>query len=219
MMAAIATEPARKYPYIEPVREPSFILISMPKNHSTLISLFVLLLAPCLLVIIPQPFLYAQAGPMPNPKSIPFIDGGIGSCTADFTITTSAGAPIYDAQIKVHISYGMFGAHKLDLQVGTNADGKARFTGLPEKTKQGLFFQASKGNLTGSAFDDPSKTCNAQFTLALQQQNSQLFVPSSSSFAALQVASSQPHGVTPANLIWNPRPASPIMIISTRNSS
>jgi hypothetical protein len=145
----------------------------MPKNLTTFMRLFVFLLAAFLFAIVSSPVLRAQANPTPNPKSIPFIDGGIGPCTADFTITTTAAAPIYDAQIKVHISYGMFGAHKLDLQVGTNADGKARFTGLPEKTRQGLFFQASKGNLTGSAFDDPSRTCNAQFTLALQQTQPQ----------------------------------------------
>ena len=116
--------------------------------------------------------LSAQSNPTPNPKSIPYIDGAIGTCTADFTITDDARAPIYDANIQVHISYGIFGAHKLDLQVGTNADGKARFTGLPSKSKDGLFFRASKGNLQGSAFDDPSKTCNAQFTIALEQAGS-----------------------------------------------
>ncbi|MFY9910074.1 MAG: hypothetical protein WAK56_09540 [Candidatus Sulfotelmatobacter sp.] len=135
----------------------------MPRNY-ILISLALSLLA-----ILSAPFLHAQANPTPNPKSIPFIDGGIGPCTADFTITDNARAPIYDAQIKVHISYGIFGAHKLDLQVGTNIDGKARFTGLPAKSKQGLFFQASKGDFTGSAFDDPAKTCNAQFTVALEK--------------------------------------------------
>ncbi len=190
----------------------------MPKNQSALIGLFVLLFAAAL-AIISQPTLHAQANPTPNPKSIPFIDGGIGQCTADFTITTADGAPIYDAQIKVHISYGMFGAHKLDLQVGTNVDGKARFTGLPEKTKQGLFFQASKANLTGSAFDDPAKTCNAQFTIALQPQSSQLLAPSSLFLAALQPGSGQPRRLLSARLIWNPRPASPIIIVSTRNST
>lgn len=104
-----------------------------------------------------------------DPHSVPVIDGGIGSCTADFTITDNARKPIYAADIKVHISYGAFGAHKLDLEVGTNTDGKARFTGLPEKTKQGLFFEASKDNRAGSAFDDTSKTCNAQFTVALEE--------------------------------------------------
>ena len=122
------------------------------------------------MVILAAPLLNAQANPTPNPKSIPFIDGGIGPCTADFTITDNASAPLYDAQIKVHISYGTFGVHKLDLQVGTNIDGKARFTGLPAKAKQGLFFQASKGDFTGSAFDDPVKTCNGQFTIALEKK-------------------------------------------------
>lgn len=116
------------------------------------------------------PALQAQANPTPNPKSIPFIDGGIGPCTADFTITDNAGAAIYDADIKVHISYGVFGAHKLDLEVGTNIDGKARFTGLPSKTKQGLFFRATKDQREGSAFDDTEKTCNAQFSVALEQK-------------------------------------------------
>ncbi|MFY9743034.1 MAG: hypothetical protein WA252_11970 [Candidatus Sulfotelmatobacter sp.] len=102
-------------------------------------------------------------------NAVPVIDGGIGSCTADFTITDNTGAPVYDATIKVHISYGVF--HKLDLQVGTNSNGKARFTGLPEKTKQGLFFQASKADRTGSAFDDTAKTCNGQFTVALEKNS------------------------------------------------
>ena len=57
--------------------------------------------------------------------------------------------------------------HKLDLEVGTNAAGKARFTGLPDKPRQGLFFRASEGDREASAFDDPSKTCKAQFTLTL----------------------------------------------------
>lgn len=115
------------------------------------------------------PSLRAQT--TPDPKSVPVIDGGIGPCTADFTITDAAGAPVYAATIRVHIAYGFLSAHKLDLEVGTNAAGKARFTGLPEKTKQGLFFRASEGAREGSAFDDPAKTCQANFTIALQKQS------------------------------------------------
>jgi hypothetical protein len=115
--------------------------------------------------------LHAQSAP--NPNSVPVIDGGIGPCTADFTITDNAAKPIYDANITVHIAYGLWGTHKLDLQVGTNVNGKARFTGLPSKTKQGLFFQASQGTRAGSAFDDTVKTCQAQFTIALEEKQSQ----------------------------------------------
>jgi hypothetical protein len=105
----------------------------------------------------------------PDPHSIPAVDAGIGPCTADFTITDADAKPLYAAKIKVRIAYGFMSAHKLDLEVGTNADGKARFTGLPDHVKRGLFFEASEGDRTGNAFDDPAKTCQAQFTLALRK--------------------------------------------------
>ena len=105
----------------------------------------------------------------PDPKSIPVIDGALGPCTADFTITDTANKPIYLAKIKVHIAYGFMSTHKLDLEVSTTIDGKARFTGLPDRVKRGLFFDASEGDRTGNAFDDPSKSCQAQFTVTLRK--------------------------------------------------
>ncbi|MFZ0317543.1 MAG: hypothetical protein WAL56_00330 [Candidatus Sulfotelmatobacter sp.] len=108
-------------------------------------------------------------GSKPDPKTIAEVDAGIGPCTADFTITDDAGQPVYAANIRVHIAYGFMNLHKFDLQVGTNADGKARFIGLPETTKQGLFFRASESDRQGSAFDDPSKTCKTQFTVVLRK--------------------------------------------------
>jgi hypothetical protein len=106
----------------------------------------------------------------PDPREVPVIDGGIGPCSADFTITDEAGAPVYAAKIKVHIAYGFMYARKLDLEVGTNADGKARFTGMPDRVKHGLFFEASEGDRTAEAFDEPATTCKAQFTLALRKK-------------------------------------------------
>ena len=105
----------------------------------------------------------------PDPHSIPAVDAGIGQCTADFTITDADNQPVYAAKVKVHIAYGFAGARKLDLEVGTNVDGKARFTSLPERVKKGLFFEASEGDRAGNAFVDPSKTCQAQFTIALRK--------------------------------------------------
>lgn len=109
----------------------------------------------------------AQAGA--DPKTVPVIDGGIGPCSVDFTVTGPNGAPVYDAKIRVHIAYGFGSFHKLDLQVGTNAGGKARFEGLPEKLKRGLNFHASHEDLEGSAFVDPAATCKAQLTIVLQK--------------------------------------------------
>ena len=128
-------------------------------------------LATLALATVSLPSLQAQSPQPVDPKTIPVIDGAIGPCSADFTITDTAGAPVYAAKVQVHIAYGFMYLHKLDLQVGTNASGQARFTGLPDRTKQGLFFRASEGAREGSAFDDPAKTCKAEFTVALQNKS------------------------------------------------
>jgi hypothetical protein len=120
-----------------------------------------------LLIISGGCFLHAQTA---DPNSVPVIDGGIGECSADFTVTDNAGAPIYDAKIKVHIAYGFMYLRKLDLEIGTNAAGRAHFTGLPERTKDGLFFRAFAGDRQGSVFDDPAKTCKATFTVPLERK-------------------------------------------------
>jgi len=115
----------------------------------------------------------AQTNPSqpPDPKSVPVLDGGIGPCTADFTVNDPTGAPVYAAKIRVHIAYGFMNARKLDLEVGTNIDGKARLTGLPDRLKHGLYFHASEGDRTGEVFGDPANTCKAQFTITLQKKS------------------------------------------------
>jgi len=95
-------------------------------------------------------------------KQIPAVDGDAGPCSVEFTVTDGQGHPVYAANINVHIAYGFMGTHKLDLQVGTNFDGKASFTGLPQKVKGGtMYFQASQGVRTGSAFYNPVNNCIA----------------------------------------------------------
>ncbi len=102
--------------------------------------------------------------------TIPAIDGAIGTCSAAFTVTDQGAAPVYDAKIRVHIAYGFMYLRKMDLEVGTNIDGKARFTGLPARTKDGLAFQASKADHEGTAFVDPSTTCKADLIIILQKK-------------------------------------------------
>ena len=121
------------------------------------------------LILILTAFVTPARSQTPDPHSIPAIDGGLGPCTADFTIHDTDSKPVYAAKIKVHIAYGFASVRKLDLEVSTNADGKARFTGLPDRTKHGLFFEASEGDRTATAFDDPANTCQAQFTLVLRK--------------------------------------------------
>jgi hypothetical protein len=105
-----------------------------------------------------------------NSHAVPAVDGGIGSCSVLFTVTDGKGAPLYNAKVKVHIAYGFLGAHKLDLEVGTNIDGKASFTGLPSRVKQELHFLASKGDLAGSAFYDPNHNCHGKHDIVLLKQ-------------------------------------------------
>lgn len=146
-------------------------LVSMSKNALREGALLVSLLA-IALVLCASSFLQSATA-QPDPHAVPVIDGGIGPCSADFTITDSSGAPVYAAKIKVHIAYGFMSTHKLDLEVGTNTDGKARFAGLPDRVKRGLFFEASESDRTGNAFDDPANTCKAQFTIALRKTTRQ----------------------------------------------
>jgi hypothetical protein len=128
-----------------------------------------------LLLMMISPLALPAVSQAPDPHSIPAVDAGLGPCSADFTINDTAGKPVYAAKVKVRIAYGFASAHKLDLEVGTNVDGKARVTGLPTHLKKGLFFEASESDRTGNAFDDPSNTCKAQFAITLRkspQQNS-----------------------------------------------
>jgi hypothetical protein len=104
-----------------------------------------------------------------DPHSIPAVDAGLGSCSADLTITDTANKPVYNAKIEVRVSYGRF--HRMDLEVSTNIDGKARFTGIPANTRHGLLYQASEGDRAGNAFQDPSNKCNAQFTIVLRKSS------------------------------------------------
>lgn len=143
----------------------SLIPMRMPKRHRIALSIAFAL------AMLSLPFLPAQTSPPVDPKTVPVIDGGIGPCSADFTITDATGAPVYDAKVRVHIAYRFLNAHKLDLEVGTNAAGKARITGLPAKIKQGLLFHASEGSREGSAFDDPAKTCQAELTIVLEKKS------------------------------------------------
>jgi hypothetical protein len=118
-----------------------------------------------------SPLIHAQTpATQPDPKAVPVIDGAIGPCTADFVVTDPDGKPLYAATIKVHIEYGFMYLRKLDLQVGTNSDGKARFTGLPDRTKRGLFFEASEGDRTAEAFVDSATNCKPQLTVVLRKK-------------------------------------------------
>ena len=98
---------------------------------------------------------------------IPVVDGGLGSCRADFTVKDGSDKPIYNAKIHVLIKYGFFSKRKTELEVGTNSDGKARVTGLPNMPKKPLEFTIKSGTVSKNISDDPSDNCNANFGVTL----------------------------------------------------
>lgn len=112
-----------------------------------------------------QPPVQAQ-----SPDAIPVTDGQSGPCSIEFTITGTDAKPVFSARVDVHIEYGFGGFHKLDMGVYTNAQGKARFTGIPARVKHPpIEFHASKGDLVGIATMDPVAECQAKHDIVLDK--------------------------------------------------
>lgn len=106
----------------------------------------------------------------PAASQVPVIDGAVGPCSLELTILGTDAKPVYNATVKVHITYGMGGFHHLDLQAGTNSDGKVKFTGIPIKVHHPpLEFDAAKDQLEGSLNYDPGAECHAQHELRLEK--------------------------------------------------
>ena len=108
--------------------------------------------------------------PTPPAQDVTVIDGGAGPCSVQFTVTDADAKPQYGATVKVHITYGFAGIRKLDLEVGTNVNGKVKFKGLPEKVHNPpLQFNASKDQLTGMATYNPASECQAMHDIVLDK--------------------------------------------------
>jgi len=106
----------------------------------------------------------------PAASPIPVIDGAVGPCSLELTISGVDAKPVYNATVKVHITYGFGGFHHLDLQAGTNSDGKVKFTGIPIKVHNPpLEFDAIKDQLVGSLNYDPSAECHAQHLIKIEK--------------------------------------------------
>ena len=112
-----------------------------------------------------------QPAPSPKPDDIPVTDGTSGPCSIEFSVTDSDGKPVYAARIDVHLAYGAFGAHKLDMGVYTNAQGKAKFIGIPIRVrKPPVEFNAEKDDLVGVATMDPLTECQAKHDIVMDKK-------------------------------------------------
>lgn len=107
------------------------------------------------------------SSPAQNSAPIPKIDGGVGVCTANFTVRDGQNKPIYNAQITVRLRYGFMNMRKTDLQIGTDSNGKANFTGLPNFPKKPLAFHIKSGTVSKTVTDDPGTNCAATYDVVL----------------------------------------------------
>lgn len=102
------------------------------------------------------------------------MDGGAGPCSLELNVIGADSKPVYAATIKVHIAYGFGGIRRLDLEAGTNSEGKVKFTGLPARVHQPpLEFRASKDEFEGVAAYDPSTECQAKHNITLEKSKAQ----------------------------------------------
>jgi hypothetical protein len=105
----------------------------------------------------------SQAAPAPE---VPVLNAKLGKCSASFTVKDAAGAPIYLALVHVRVRYGAMGIKRMDLEVGTNSDGKAMIKGLPDKARP-MTYDIQKDGKKAVADQDVEKTCEAILDVTL----------------------------------------------------
>jgi len=124
-------------------------------------------------LLVAFPLLSVAQGQSHNEK-VPVMDGGAGPCSLELTVTGADGKPVYAATVKVHIAYGFGGMRRLDLEAGTNSDGKVKFAGLPARVhRPPIEFHASKDEFDGVAAYDPSTECQAKHDITLEKSKAQ----------------------------------------------
>jgi hypothetical protein len=95
------------------------------------------------------------------------ISARLGTCAADFTVTDADGKPVYAATIHVRIRYGFMGIKRMDLEVGTGSDGKARVEGLPAGARP-LVYDISKGDKKTTSEQNLTTSCQAMYPVSLK---------------------------------------------------
>ena len=108
------------------------------------------------------------ASASPKQASVPAVNAGLGPCSVDFTVSWGINQPLYNAQISVSIAYGFMGMKKMDLQIGTNNEGKARFEGLPAKVHNPpLSFAVKHNGRTKTVNYWPQVQCHGQYSVIM----------------------------------------------------
>ena len=119
------------------------------------------------------PASFAQDAPasqtnQPEGAAAPVLDVDAGPCIADFTVRDASGQGVYDAKITMHIEYGFLGMRKLDINLGTNHEGKATIEGLPDKFRRPAEFKIAQGGREKTVPYDPTTQCYARHQVVLE---------------------------------------------------
>ena len=104
-----------------------------------------------------------------SPSDVPSVSADVGPCSADFIVVDAGKKPIYNASIHVKVNFGFMGKRNVNLQIGTNSDGKAHIEGLPNKVKKPpLEYTIQSGELTKTVSNDPVADCHPYFSVTLK---------------------------------------------------
>ena len=95
----------------------------------------------------------------PSKLELPILKAGLGSCSADFTVSDVDGKPVYLAVVHVKIRYGAMAMKRMDLEVSTNIEGKARIETLPDKARP-LVYDIQKDSKKIIAQQNLAKECH-----------------------------------------------------------
>ena len=101
-------------------------------------------------------------------QDVPSIDAEAGPCSVEMTVMDGSDEPVCAATIRVRVSYGFLGVRRVDLEIATNAEGKAKFVGLPQDGERILYFRATKGRLKGVAVHSTGQNCEARHLIVLR---------------------------------------------------
>ena len=74
---------------------------------------------------------------------------------------------MYGATIHVRVQYGPLNVKRMDLEIGTDSEGKARIKGLPDKAKP-LAYDIQKGDKKATAAQDLAKSCQGKHEVTLK---------------------------------------------------
>ena len=100
-------------------------------------------------------------------SEVPALKAGLGTCAADFVVKDGDGKPVYQATIHSKIRYGALSVKRMDVEVSTNDEGKARIEGLPTKAKP-IVYDIEKAGVKTTAQQDVATGCLASLQVTLK---------------------------------------------------